>query len=139
MAKQTSLFITQAIKNPSVTILPADTTVLKVLYTAGTNDAVVKAISVRSNDTAAANVVLAINNGTADSILGVVNVPIMAGSTGAIPSVDLLNSSLLPGLPYDQNGKRVLPMQGTYVLKVGVLATITATKQIDVTTVVEEY
>ena len=139
MAKQTSLFITKGVKNPSYTLLPANTTVLATLYTASADDAVVKSLMCRSNDTQAMNVVVAVNNGTADFILGVVNVPINSGSTGAIASVDLLSGTLLPGLPYDQNGKRVLPLAGGIILKVGVLVTITAAKQIDVSAVVEEY
>lgn len=139
MAKQTDLFITKGIKLAGYTLLPADTTTLKTLYTASADDAVVKSLMCRSNDTAAMNVVVAYNNGAADFILGVVNVPINSGSTGAIAAVDLLSGTLLPGLPYDQNGKRILPLQGGYILKVGVLVTITAAKQIDVTAVVEEY
>lgn len=139
MAKQTSLFITKQVKNPCKTLLPADGTALQALYTASADDAVVKSLMCRSNDTAAMNVVVAINNGSADFILGTVNVPITAGSTGAIAAVDLLSGTLLPGLPYDQNGKRILPLQAGYILKVGVLVAITAAKQIDVTGVVEEY
>lgn len=139
MAKQTSLYITKLVKNGCLTLLPADTTTLKTLYTASADDAVVKSLMCRSNNTAAMNVVVAINNGGADFILGVVAVPINSGSTGAIAAVDLLSGTLLPGLPYDQNGKRVLPLAGGTILKVGVLATITAAKQIDVTSVVEEY
>jgi len=139
MTKQTSLFMTKGIKNACKTLLPADTTVLATLYTASADDAVVKSLTVRSNDTAGMNVVVAINNGSADFILGVVNVPINSGSTGAIPSVDLIATALLPGLPVDQNGKRILPLAGGYILKVGVLVTITAAKQVDVIAVVEEY
>lgn len=139
MSKQTSLFITKGVKNPCYTLLPANTTVLATLYTASTDDAVVKSLMCRSNDTAAMNVVVAVNNGSADFVLGVVNVPINAGSTGAIAAVDLLGGTLMPGLPYDQNGKRVLPLAGGYILKVGVLVAITAGKQIDVSSAVEEY
>jgi hypothetical protein len=139
MAKQTSLFITKGIQNPCVAILPADTTVLKALYTASADDAVVKSLMLTSSDTAIMNVVVAINNGSADFILGTVNVPATSGETGAIASVDALSGTLLPGLPYDQNGKRVLPLKGTYVLKVGVMVAVTAAKQINAVGVVEEY
>lgn len=139
MAKGTDLFITKKIQTPCYTLLPANTTVLATLYTASADDAVVKSIMVRSNDSAAQNIVVAINNGASDFILGVVNVPINSGSTGAIASVDLLSGTLLPGLPYDQNGKRILPLCGGYLLKVGVLVTITTAKQADIIAIVEEY
>jgi hypothetical protein len=139
MAKQTSLFITKGIKNPCVQILPADGTALKALYTASADDAVVKSLMCTSSDTAIQNVVVAINNGTFDDIIGVVNVPATAGQTGAIAAIDLLSGTLLPGLPYDQNGKRVLPLQGGYTVKVGTLGAVTAAKAISIGGVVEEY
>lgn len=139
MPKSSTLNVTQNIKFPCYSLLPADTTTYKTLYTAGANDAVVKGLNAVSTDTAARNLVLVVNNGSADFMLGVVNIPITAGDTGAIASVDLLASALIPSLPLDQNGKRVLPMQSGHILKVGVLVAVTANKQIDVTAVVEEY
>lgn len=139
MAKSTALNVTQNIKNPCVTILPADTTTLKTLYTAGANDAVVKCITVSSTDTTAVNLALYVNNLSADFLIGFVNVPITAGFTGAIAATDILASAMLPGLPLDQNGKRVLPLAAGYILKVAAKATITTAKQVDVTAVAEEY
>jgi type IV secretory pathway VirB6-like protein len=139
MAKSTALNVTQNLKNPCVTILPADATALKVLYIAGANDAVVKAINASSTDTAARNLALYINNGVADFLVGAVNIPITAGDTGAIASVDVLASALIPSLPLDQNGKRQLLLQAGYSLKVGVLVAVTAAKQIDVVAFAEEY
>lgn len=139
MAKQTSLYITKQVKNPAKTLLPAHGAALQTLYTASADDAVVKSLMVRSSDTAAMNVVLAINDGVADFVLGTIAVPASSGNTGAIASVDLLSGTLLPGLPYDQSGKRILPLAAGTILKVGVLVAITAAKQIDVVGVVEEY
>lgn len=139
MAKTNTVPVSQNIKCAAYSILPADTTTYKTLYTAGANDAVVKSLMACSTDTAARNVVLVVNNGTADFIIGCVNVPITAGDTGAVAAVDLLAAALLPGLPLDQNGKRVLPMQTGHILKVGVLVAVTAAKQIDCVAVVEEY
>lgn len=139
MAKSEVMPVTQRVKTPGASFANADGTAYKTLYTASADDAIVKAIMVTSNDTAAVNLKLAINDGVTDRIIGTVNIPITAGLTGAIAAVDLLGSSLMPGLPMDQNGKRVLPMQGTHVLKVAPLVAVTAAKTVDVVAVVEEY
>lgn len=139
MAKQTSLYVTKGIKTPGASFANADGTAYKTLYTASADDAIVKSIMVTSNDTAAVNLKVAINDGVTDRVIGTVNIPITAGLTGAIAAVDLLGSSLMPGLPLDQNGKRVLPLQGTHVLKVAPLVAVTAAKTVDVVAVVEEY
>jgi hypothetical protein len=48
-------------------------------------------------------------------------------------------SAVMPGLPLDQNGKRIIPMQNGHILKVAPLVAVTATKQVDVFGIVEEY
>ena len=50
MPKSQDLNFTQTSKLSGVKILPADTTELKTLFTAGSNDAIVKAINVQSTD-----------------------------------------------------------------------------------------
>ena len=139
MAKSTALNVTQNVANPCVTILPADATAFKTVHTAGVNDDIVKSLMIASTDTAAMNVQLAINTGAADFILGTVNVPIASGTNGTAASVDALASSMLPGLPLDQSGKRVLPLKAGYVLKARVLVAVTAAKQVDISSVVEQY
>ena len=139
MSKTNTLPITQNIKRCVQSFTSSDTTTFKTVYTAGANDAVVKQLNARTNDSTAVNLVVVINDGTTDRVIGTVNVPINSGSTGAIASVDLLGGTLIPSLPFDQNGKRVLPMQGGDILKIGCLATMTAAKTTDVTGFAEEY
>lgn len=145
MTKSSTLNVTQNLKNPSAQILPADTTTAKQLaigasaYSAGANDAVLKSLCITSTDSAAQNVQIILNDGTNDRILGTVPVPANSGTNGVAAAVDALASGMLPGLPLDQNGKRQLPLQGGFILKVKSLATVTAAKNIDVTAVIEEY
>lgn len=139
MAKSTSLNFTQTIKTPCVALTSANGTTAATLYTASSNDAVVKSLVVSTNDTTAVNLVVSINNGSSDFVLGTVNIPINSGYTGAIASVDVLGSSLIPGLPKDINGRNVLPLPSGYVLKVGCLATMTSAKTTNIIASVEEY
>lgn len=139
MPKSTNLNFTQNIKAPCLTLTSANTTVAATLYTASANDAVVKSLMVSTNDTTAVNLVVVINNGTSDFVLGTVNVPINSGYTGAIASVDVLGSSLLPGLPRDLNNRSILPLPAGHILKVGCLVTMTAARVTNVVASVEEY
>lgn len=139
MAKQTNLYITAEINNPCLIIENADGTAYQTLYTASAEDAVVKSLMATSDDTAAMSITLAINDGVADHIIGTVNVPIAAGTNGSTAAVDLLSASMMPGLPVDQYGKRILPLKNGDILKAKVLVAVTAAKVVAVTGVVEEY
>jgi len=115
------------------------TGLLNTLYTAAGNDAVVKAINVSSTDSVARTLSIWINTGTGgDKLVGAVSVPAGSGNTGALASIDLLGGTLLPSLPYDANGKRVLPLKAGTIVKVSV-PTVTASTNIFVQAMVEEY
>jgi hypothetical protein len=139
MAKSTNLNFTQNLKLSGVKILPADTTTLKTLFTAGTDDSVVKSINVQSTDTAARVVQLSVNDGTNDFLIGAVNIPLRSGDTGTAASVDLLAGTLMPSLPYDANGKRIIPLPAGYILKVNSQTTVTAAKEITFVCMAEDY
>jgi hypothetical protein len=113
---------------------------IKPLYTAPADGAVVKAINVASLDSAARVMSLWIadaNNGN-QRLIGAVNIPANSGNNGSAAAIDLLGGTLLPALPYDANGKRVIELKGGQILKVSVPA-VTAGTQINVTAQIEEY
>jgi len=139
MAKSQNLNFTQNVKLSGVKILPADTTTLKTLFTAGADDSIVKAINVQSTDTAARVVNLYVNDGSTDFLIGAVNVPLNSGNTGAVATIDLLGGTLLPSLPYDANGKRILPLPAGYVVKVSSQTTVTSAREITFVCMAEDY
>jgi hypothetical protein len=53
--------------------------------------------------------------------------------------VDLLGGTLMPALPYDANGKRVLPMPAGFILKVNTTTTVAATRVVTVSCMAEDY
>ena len=111
----------------------------KELYTSATNDSVVKAINVASFDSAARVMKLWIISNDAQPILiGAVNIPANSGNNGTAAAVDLLGGTLLPSLPYDANGKRVLALKAGQKIAVSV-PTVTAGTQINVSAQIEEY
>lgn len=139
MSKQTELFLPAAIKNAGVTIVPADTTARKTVYTASANDAIIKGVSCVSDDTAAVNLRVFVDIGGTEYQIGTVNIPIASGTNGAANAVDVLNSTAMSHLPLDRNGKRILPLAAGAILKVAALATVTAAKTVTITATVEEY
>ena len=111
----------------------------KELYTASTDDAVVKSINVASLDSAARVMSLWIVGTDAQPVLvGAVNIPANSGNNGTAAAVDLLGGTLLPSAVYDSSGKRILPLKGGQKLAVSVPA-VTAGTQINVTAVIEQY
>lgn len=139
MSKSTSLMLPQNANTQSITLLPGDTTVAKLCFTAGSNDSDVKAIIATSNDTAAINLQIWITRSAVDYLLGIVNVPITAGAAANIPGVDLLSALNMAGLPLDAVGKRYIPMKTGDTLKVGCLATMTTAKTCYVSVFGQDY
>jgi hypothetical protein len=114
--------------------------ILKTIYTASANDSVVKAINVASTDSAARVMTLWLSdlaNGN-DTFLGAINIPVNSGVSGTVAAIDLLGGTLLPSLPYDANGKRVLPLKSGWHLKASVPA-VTAGRTITVEVIAEDY
>jgi hypothetical protein len=139
MAKQTDCFLPRTIQNAGVTIVPADTTARKTVYTASADDAIVKGLSCVSDDTAAVNLRVIIDIGGTEYQIGTVNIPIASGTNGTANAVDVLNSVAMSHLPLDRNGKRILPLEAGAILKVAALVTVTAAKTVTVVANIEEY
>lgn len=111
----------------------------KELYTASTNDAVVKAINVASLDSAARVMSLwIVGTDNQPILISAVNIPANSGNNGTTAAIDLLVGTLMPSLPYDANGKRVIALKSGQKLAVSVPA-VTVGTQINVTAQIEEY
>lgn len=139
MAKSTSLYFTQNLKLASTTIQPGDTTTVKTVFTAGANDSVVKALHAVSDDSSARVINVYVNNGSTDILIGSTSVAANSGTNGTTASVDLLSGTLFPSLPYDANGKRVLPIPATYIVKVSCTTTVTTAKTLTISCMAEDY
>lgn len=115
--------------------------IVKTLYTASANDAVVKAINVSSVDGTARIMTFWLTDSTANTMMsiGAVNIPANAGTgSGTTAAIDLLGGTLMPGLPYDASGKRILPMKAGAKLLCSVPA-VSASSAIYVSAMIEEY
>jgi len=114
--------------NPAIQILPADTTDLKTLITAGANGSLIKEIYITTDDTSDVDVELYLNDGSTDYLLGSYTIPALSGKSGnAI-------IHLLSAMNYDD-----FKLQSTYILKIKAVATITAAKVVDIVGVAYDY
>lgn len=115
-----------------VQIVPADASAQKTLFTAGASGAKVTSVSVVSDDTAARVLQLSVLRGGTNYPIATVNVPIGSGSDGTIVSIDMLNTTISPWLPIDNDGEAYLILKSGDVLQVKSLTTVTAAKTITV-------
>lgn len=108
-------------------------------YTAGTKGGRVYSLVANTNDTVAVNVVLYILNGSSVRPLGIINVPLSSGNVANTLNVNMLDSTVLKGLPSDMSGNRYIPLGNNEVLKCGALANLTAAKTCWVTALGSDY
>jgi len=112
-------------KNPSpapLILTDADTTVVTSLYLAGDVGALIDSIGVTSTDTADILLQIFITDTLIDYKIGEVTVPAGSGTDGALPSINLLNTTALPFL---QAGGG-LPLGAAQELKVACTVDMTA-------------
>ena len=103
----------------------------KTVYTAGANGSKVVSLTANTTDGSAAHVMtVAITRSAVTYPLVNVNLPVNSGGDGTTPAVDLLNSSLLPGLPVDNDGQRYLFLKSGDTLQVTFATALTAGKSI---------
>lgn len=98
----------------------------KACYTAGAFGGMVESVMISTNDTTAVNAFLYILDGATVKPLGIVNVPINSGNAASTNNVDAINS--IQGLPINASFKKYIPLNADEVLKVSVLAAMTANK-----------
>jgi hypothetical protein len=144
MAKQSSLFLPRSANNSSITLVNADGTTPKLLFTAGADDTDVDAIIVTSNDTSSQKIVLYITRSAVDYLLSTVNVPNGAGTDAFNPSVDLLAivpvaSGGLTSLTLNNMGKQYLRLKSGDTLKVATTVAITAAKTVWISAFGQDY
>jgi hypothetical protein len=120
-------------QNGKVQIANADGQSNKTVYTAGANGSKVSSLIAVSSDTSDRDVQICINNGGTNFPLGTVKVPLGAGNSSAVASVNLLDPAKLTGLAYDSDGNPFIHLISGDVLVVVAQTTVTAAKLITVT------
>ena len=124
MATNKSPVFISVTKSPCLLIENGDGTAEQVLFTAGTDGALVQSISVSSDDTNAVDVQLFVNDGSTSHLMGTVNIPTLAGTNGIEANVNLLTN--INGLQEDGS----LILEASFSLRAAVLVTVTSAKKV---------
>ena len=123
-----------------VQIANADAQAQKTVYTGGANGSKIIALIAQSTDTSARDVQVSITIGGTSYPLGTVTVPIGAGNSGSVPSVNLINLTQIPGLPIDSDGNPLIFLaSASDTITVSALTTVTAAKLITVTAIAADF
>jgi hypothetical protein len=127
-------------KNGNITIVNADASGLKTVYTGGADGSKIVGLLVASDDTSARDVQWGITVGAVFYPLGTVSIPITAGTIAATPMVNLLDLTKSPGLPIDSDGNPyVFLASASYTLQIKALTTVTAAKTISVSAIAADW
>lgn len=109
----------------------ADGTTKKTLFTAGTNGSRIDSISACSNDSAAVEMGVYLNDGTTDHYLGNIHLAVGAGYT-TVAKVDGITALMPTALPY-------LDLPTGWSIKVAPAGTVTAAKVVDIVGIGRDY
>jgi hypothetical protein len=139
LAKQVNLFLTKGYNRASATLVAADGTTIKDLITAEADDSRVIAIAITSSDGTARDILLYINDGTNNFLVGHIDVPANSGFDGTVHSVNGLNPTNLGWLPTDNAGNRYLPLKAGEKFRIAAKSAVSASQTVTVTAIAEDF
>jgi hypothetical protein len=135
MAVTTTPAYHQAINNTAASIANADTQTKKTIFTPGSNGSRISAILVSSTDTSTRDLVIGVTVSATNYDLGIVSIPIQAGTLNTAPTVSVLTAAQLAGMLRDAYGNPYLDLKNGVTLYAYAPVTITSAKQINILTI----
>lgn len=123
-----------------IQIVNADGTSSKTAITGGGSGSKVVSLMATSDDSSARVVRVRISRSGTHYIVGAVSIPALSGTDGSAPSVDLINSVSMPGLPLDGDAQHYLFLESGDTLTVALASgAVTSGKTISVTAVYGDF
>lgn len=113
-------------KFASAAIANADGQTQKTIYTAGVNGGRVAKLSLVSSDTSNRDVGIFVNG----TLICTIAVPLGAGTTGVLPTKDVLSDANCQSSYFDSNGNLVLDLPAAATLAINAPVSVTAGKTI---------
>lgn len=124
----------QALNLGVQTIVNADGTTPKTVFTAGANGSKVETIEISSTDTTNRDVQLFVTRSATNYLMATVQVKASAGNANNVPSTNILGSTQLPAIAADANGNPTLFLKSGDTLSIGTTTAVTAGKTITIIT-----
>lgn len=127
MAITSTPSLPQTPKSAKATLTSTYTTTAISIYTGGSNGSKVVALTASSCDTASRDVMVGITNSGTFYPLGTASVTALAGQASSVVAVNLLDPTIINGLPVDNDGQVYLLLSSSLdVLQAKSLTTLTA-------------
>ena len=115
-----------------VQIVNADAQAYKVGYTAGANGSKIFGVIATSSDTSNRDIAIVITNSAVNYVLGMKTVPLSSGIVAGTPSVNLIDTTTIPGLPVDNDGNPFIYLISGDTLTFQAQTSVTAAKIISI-------
>lgn len=129
----------QTPKSGVVSFVNADGTTKKTLLTAGTEGTKLVSVTATSTDSSARVCQLWLTRSATSYLICALSIPANSGSDGTTAAVNIVNSTILPGLPVDNVSQRFIYLQSGDTLQASFTAAVTATKEIDLLAVATNF
>lgn len=111
----------------------------KTIATAGSNGSKVVGITATSTDTSTRIAQLWLTRSAVSSLLCSLIVSVAAGSDGAVAASNLINTTIWPSLPVDNDGQPYFFLESGDTLQVSFTTQVTAAKEIDVAAIFANF
>jgi hypothetical protein len=138
MAGTNTPIFPQTLTSKTIQFAPGDTTTEKTLITAGSVGTKVQSILAVSTDTSNRDIQLYISVGGTDLLIGTIQIPLGAGNTNSVPTINLLASAQIPWNT-DAQGNKFIYLPATGLLRAAMGTTITAAKVVNLFCMCEDF
>jgi beta-xylosidase len=137
----TPVFVQTPIVTPQSFVQGTDAAgTYKTCYTAGANGSKIVALVASTTDGTTGHLItVAITRSATNYVVCNVNCPLNAGNDGTVAAVDLLNATINPGLPVDNDGQKYIILKSGDTLSVTFATALTAGKTIYVTAIGADF
>lgn len=125
--------------NSKVQILNATNLANVTIATPGGSGSKLVALLASSTDTSSRDVAVKITNAATDYVLGTKSVPANSGTVAGTAAVNLLDPTVMVGLPVDSDGNPFLYLISGDTLTAAVLTQVTSGKAINLTAVYGDF
>jgi len=136
MAKQSVQYKPAGFNFGAFQFVNATGSAVSTIKSAGTNDSVVKALVVTSDDVSDQHLQIIVHDGSTNHVVDTINIPAGAGTNGTDAAVNGLAGAWLP---LDAEGKKVLPLKQGCTLKAAMSGAVTSAKKVTVAAIVEDF
>lgn len=123
----------QKLRISPITIVNADASTVKTVFTPGANGSRVYAMGATNTDITARVVAISLTRSATNYLLTTINVPAASGTDGTNSTINLMKLDMWPSLSVDSEGNRYINLESGDTLSVNTTSTVGVGKTFTVT------